>query len=272
MEKLKVKKNMITSTRNSKIQLVRSLLDKPRQRTEESAFVIEGVRLAEEALASGCLPKLVLYCNTLSERGKEIIKEWTNKGALVEEVSPKVMNTISNTETTQGILAICPHSRIPIPQKLDFVLIVDVLRDPGNLGTILRTAAAAGVQTVILTPGTTDAYAPKVLRSAMGAHFHLAIHNLNWKQIQALLKGDEDAQQTLCIYLADTQGGKPLWELDFKQPIALVIGGEAEGASKDAYQLCSGIVQIPMPGKSESLNAAAAAAVLLFEVIRQRSQ
>ncbi len=153
---------------------------------------------------------------------------------------------------------------LPIPAKPTFVLVLDSLRDPGNLGTLLRTAAAAGVQAVFLSPGTTDAFAPKVVRSGMGAHFRLPILSLSWEEISARLEG-------LNTYWADMEGQVSCWEADFKKPLALIVGGEAEGVSVEARQLAGKSVGIPMPGEAESLNAAIAGAILMFEVVRQRN-
>jgi TrmH family RNA methyltransferase len=184
------------------------------------------------------------------------------KGVEVEQVSDVLLNAISETETSQGLLAVLDYSPLALPQPLDFVLIPDSIRDPGNLGTLLRTAAAAGVQAVWLPPETTDAFAPKVLRAGMGAHFRLPIHTLTWEEIQV-------AAKSLKVYLADAQGN-PCWQTDFSLPLALIVGGEARGATNAARKLADGTVSIPMPGQAESLNAGVAGAVLMFEVVRQR--
>ncbi|MGE5123438.1 MAG: TrmH family RNA methyltransferase, partial [Acidobacteriaceae bacterium] len=156
---------------------------------------------------------------------------------------------------------------LPLPAELDFLLILDGIRDPGNLGTILRTAAAARIQAVLLAPGNVDAFAPKVLRAGMGAHFRLPIHQLGWAHIEQLLAGSPGGMR---IYLADAAGGIPYTRADFRTPLALLVGGEAAGAGHEAFSLASEKVQIPMPGGSESLNAGIAAGILLFEVVRQR--
>jgi TrmH family RNA methyltransferase len=157
---------------------------------------------------------------------------------------------------------------LPIPDAIDFVIIADGIHDPGNLGTLLRTTAAAGAQLLITTPGSVDAFSPKVLRAGMGAHFHLPILDLDWPEIQHLLK---DRSPQLRVFLADAGQGASCWETDLRQPCALVIGGEAEGASQAARDRADAGLSIPMPGKSESLNAAAAASILIFEVVRQRA-
>ncbi len=259
---------MISSPHNPKIQLVRSLLGKRSDREAQSAFVVEGVRLTEEALAAGWEAKLVLYTDELSERGKILLPRFQAAGVQVEEVPPALLGNLSGTETSQGILAVISRRNLPLPPALDFIVIADGLRDPGNLGTLLRSAAAAGVQAVLLTPGTADAFAPKVVRSGMGAHFRLPILEQSWDEIGELCR---QPGRPVRIYLSDAERGEPLWQADLRSPCALVIGAEAEGVTPQAAAHASAYLRIPMPGHSESLNAAVAAGVLLFEVIRQRS-
>lgn len=256
---------MITSTRNPKIQWVRSLQSQARARREEGAFVVEGVRLVEEALSAGWDTRLLLYTEELGERGRAVVSGYAKRGIQPELVAPHVMQAASEVETSQGILAVLARQELSLPEALDFVFIPAEVRDPGNLGTMLRTAAAAGVQAVFLPPGTVDAFSPKVLRSAMGAHFRLPLYALAWEEIHALLD-----KASLRVYLADAGQGVTYTTADFRLPLALIVGGEAEGAGVDAGSLAHERVRIPMPGGSESLNAAAAAAILLFEVVRQR--
>ena len=254
---------MITSSQNSKIKLVRTLLGRARERREENAFVVEGVRLVEEAVNSNWGLNLVLYDATLSERGRSQVEALTSRGVDVELVSETVMRALSETETPQGLLAVVAFKQLPITNALNFVLIPDQIRDPGNLGTLLRSAAATGVQAVLLPPETTDAFAPKVVRSGMGAHFRLPIRPMNWDEIRAQTDG-------LQIYLADMDG-TTCWETDLREPLALIVGGEAEGASEQARKLATQNISIPMAGNVESLNAGVAGSVLVFEVLRQRS-
>ena len=254
---------MITSSQNSKIKLVRALLGRAKERLDANAFVVEGVRLVGEAVNSNWGFQFALYDESLNEKGKSLVERLKLGGVEVEEVSESVMKSLSETETPQGILAVVEISNLPISNSLNFVLIPDQIRDPGNLGTLLRTAAAAGVQTVLLPPETTDAFAPKVVRSGMGAHFRLPIHSMSWEEIREQVKD-------LQIYLADMDG-KSCWETDLRPPLALIIGGEAEGASEEARKLATHKISIPMAGNVESLNAGVAGSVLMFEVVRQRS-
>lgn len=254
---------MITSSQNPKLKLVRALLGRAKERREAGAFVIEGVRLVEEAVKANWQFQFVLFSDGLSERGKELVKTLTANQIEVEETSGDLLQNLSETETPQGILAVLPLADLPIPDSPNFILIPDQIRDPGNLGTLLRTAAAVGVQAALLSPETTDAFAPKVLRSGMGAHFQLPIHSMTWDEICEHIK---DTQ----IYLAD-MNGQCCWETDLRRPLALIIGGEAEGASEEARKLANQRISIPMPGRVESLNAGVAGSVLMFEVLRQRS-
>jgi len=255
---------MITSNQNSKIKLIRALQGRAKERREAGAFLAEGVRLVEEAVINNWGFRFALFDETLSERGKSQVEGLRSRGVDVEEVSASVMRSLSETETPQGILAVLQISNLPISNSLNFILIPDQIRDPGNLGTLLRTAAAAGVQAVLLPPETTDAFAPKVVRSGMGAHFHLPIHSMTWDEIKRV---SESANQR--VYLAD-MNGQSCWETDLRQPLALIIGGEAEGASEQARELANQKISIPMNGNIESLNAGVAGSVLMFEVVRQR--
>ena len=256
---------MITSTHNPKVQWVRKLQSQPRQRRESGAFVVEGVRLAEEALSAGWESQLVLYSPDLDERGRQIVAGYIRRGAPVEQVSTEVLNAASDTQTPQGILAVLTRRALPPPQPVDFIFISDGVRDPGNLGSMLRTAAAAGVHLIYLAEGSADPWAPKVVRAAMGAHFHLPLQDATWEEI-----GEGLRAAGATAFLADTHGALDYTRADFRSPLAIVIGGEAEGASQAARKLAGAILRVPMPGGMESLNAAAAAAILLFEVVRQR--
>lgn len=253
---------MITSSQNAKIKLVRALLGRARERREANAFVVEGVRLVEEAANYKWPFQFVLYGETLSERGKVQVEGLKSQGVEVEAVSESLMKSLSETETPQGILAVLECAQLPIPNFPDFLLIPDQVRDPGNLGTLFRSAAATGVQAVLLPPETVDAFSPKVVRSGMGAHFRLPIRSMTWDEIRKLTHG-------LAVYLADMDG-RSCWETDLRKPLAFIVGGEAEGASPEAQAFATDKISIPMAGNVESLNAGVAGSVLMFETVRQR--
>lgn len=254
---------MITSSQNSKIQLVRSLLGRSKERRQNAALVVEGVRLLEEALAAGWRFRFALYSQALSERGWVLLQRLSETGVETEEVAEGLLTSTSDTKSPQGLLAVLELQALPVPQQIDFALILDEIRDPGNVGNLLRSAAAAGAQAVFLTPGSADAFSPKVIRAGMGAHFRLPIHTLEWDEIRAQLPG-------LKFVLTGMDAPLSCWQADLRQGLAIIIGGEAEGASEAARRICDERIHIPMAAGTESLNAAAAGAIVLFEVKRQR--
>jgi len=256
---------MITSSSNDKAKYVRKLQNQKSVRHDERRLVLEGVRLVEEVVRVSLIPTLVFYTQTLAEegRGKALIATLRGLGAPCTLVSDAVMEDCSDTVTPQGILAVLPFPDIAPPKPVTFVLIVDRLRDPGNLGTMLRTALAAGVEQVLLAPGTVDFSNPKVVRSAMGAHFCLPIADADWDAIA-------EAVSECDVWLAAASGAKRYTEVDWTRPTALVVGSEAHGAGEKARSLARGGISIPIRPIVESLNAAVAAAVILFEAARQR--
>jgi TrmH family RNA methyltransferase len=254
---------MISSPHNPKVKLTRALSGRAKERREAGAFLAEGIRLIEEALAAGWPIRFALYTDELSDRGVQLVRRIQEKGIETDEVERATLATLSETEHSQGVLAVLDDSRLPIPRSPKLILIPDSIRDPGNLGTLLRAAGAAGVQAVLIPPETTDVFAPKVVRAGMGAHFRLPIHVVDWNQIRRFAES-----QNLIVYLAD-MAGQSCWETNFRLPLALIVGGEAEGATEAAHKLAKQLVGIPMPGNAESLNAAIAGAVLLFEIVRQ---
>lgn len=253
---------MITSAQNPKLKLARALMGRPKERQEANAFAVEGVRLIEEAVVSGWKFQFALYSDGLSERGRDLVNILIANRIDVEEVSGDLLQKVSETENPQGLLAVIEFAQLPITKSPDFILILDQIRDPGNLGTLLRTAAATGVQAVLLPPETTDPFAPKVVRAGTGAHFRLPIHEMTWEEIKSQTK---DMQ----VLLADMEGTS-FWESDLRKPLALIIGSEAVGASDEARRLATRKICIPMVGNVESLNAGVAGSVLMFEVVKQR--
>jgi TrmH family RNA methyltransferase len=259
---------MITSLQNPRIKVARQLLSDRKAREGSKSFVVEGVRLAEEALLNHWQPQFALWSAQLNERGKQVLNQLTRLQIPVEEIPPPLMDSISDTETPQGLLMVLSQKEQNLADNLNFILALDGVRDPGNLGTILRTASAFGAQGVILLPGSADPFSSKVLRAAMGAHFRLPVFNRTVEEFETLCKGK--TIPAMKIFLADMDGAQPCWTADLRQPLALVIGGEAAGASAQLYTIADGKVLIPMPAGSESLNAAVAASILLYEIMRQR--
>ena len=256
---------MITSSSNDKIKYVRKLQSQKSVRHRDEQLVMEGVRLVEEVVRASVVPTFVLYTEALADepRGKALLVTLRAMGGSCYAVSDSVMEDCSDTVTPQGILAVVPFPELTAPDPLTFALIADRLRDPGNLGTLLRTALAAGVEQVFLAPGTVDFSNPKVVRSAMGAHLHLPIADADWDTIAATVAGCD-------VWLAAAGGERSYTDVDWTRRAALIVGSEAHGAGKRSRTLADGRVSIPLNPTVESLNAAVAAAVILFEAVRQR--
>lgn len=257
---------MITSTKNEKIKEIRALQGRAKARKEAEAYVIEGVRLAEEAWAAEVRPQLALYTENLSARGHALIGKMASNKVVCEEIPEHVMEAASDMRSSQGILLVLPLRPLTQPKTLDLVLIADKVSNPGNMGTLLRSAAAAGTQAVWVTPGSVDVFSPKVVRGGMGAHFNVSIKTFSPKEIVNQAK-----IYNLQILATAVGEGKPYSKIDFTQPTAILIGGEAEGVDHNLMNAAE-LTHIPMPGSGESLNAGVAGSVVLFEVVRQRGE
>lgn len=263
----------ITSTANERVKLVRSLTQAT-ARQRERAFVIEGVRLVEEALQAGLRPRLALVDPehlSQTERGAALLALLRASQPLKSllDVTEAVLTSVTDTVAPQGVVAVLS---LPEPAQNapggPLLLVLDGLRDPGNIGTILRAAEASGaVETVVLV-GCADVYAPKVLRSAMGAHFRLRlVAGATWRELPANATAEISHRP---VWLATMTGGTTYDDVNWSVDSVLVIGGEAAGAGGESRGAATGLVSIPMPGRAESLNAAMATSILLFEVARQR--
>lgn len=268
---------MITSTANERVRFLRSLHE-AKARRRSGCFLIEGVRLVEEALRAGRRPCLALVDVEQLERttrGADLLRQLGREEWM--PVSQTVLRSVATTVTPQGIVAAVPmptsvESRGgPAGKSADeftelgsLVVVLDRLADPGNVGTILRSAEAAGVITVVTLAGSVDVYSPKVVRAGAGAHFHLnLLVDMRWPALSLKLGRRQ-------ILVAVAEGGRCHYDVDWTLPSALIIGSEAHGASVDSLAAATGQVSIPMLGRAESLNAAVASSVIMFEALRQR--
>lgn len=178
----------ITSLHNERIKLVRALQSQPKARRKASRAVLEGFRLVGDAVEAGTLPDFVLItpdAGLPDGPAFSILEQLRALQVPVLDVAPEVMAHAADAQTPQGILAVVPAPRLPVPDRLSLALILDAIADPGNLGTLLRTAAAAGVDAVLLAPGCVDPLNPKALRAGMGAHFRVPVVEADWPQIAA---------------------------------------------------------------------------------------
>jgi TrmH family RNA methyltransferase len=252
---------MITSPHNPRVKLVRALMNRRKARLRARQCVLEGARLLGDALEAGAQPSFALFTAVFAgtSAGAALLGRLDASGVVCTEVAPATMGAMTGTETPAGILAVCPQPVLAPPPAPTLTLVVDRVADPGNLGSIIRTASAAGVDMVALIPGTVDPFNPKVLRAGMGAHFRVPVAFARWTDLASAP-----------LVLAEAAGQTPYYTFDWTRPAALVIGGEARGISREARRRASASVHIPMARQAESLNAAAAAAVILFEARRQR--
>lgn len=253
---------MITSHFNPRVKYVRRLQAERRFRYREQAFVVEGTRWLSDLARSAVTPREI-YCTADWQQSAANEALLATLSAPVTLVEPAILADMSDTETTPGVLAVVRMLDRPLPDALSLLLILDAIANPGNLGTMLRTAAAAGVGAVLLGPGCVDPYNPKVVRGSMGALLRLPFAAMSWEKIANAVDG-------MAVWLAAAEGGEVYSNIDWQRPSALIVGSEASGANTAAQELASGLVTIPMHDETESLNAAVAAAVVLFEAHCQR--
>jgi TrmH family RNA methyltransferase len=257
---------MITSPTNSRIKEARKL-QRRRERYAQGQMLIEGLRLVRDAWLVGATLQHLFYAPEMIVAESPLAKFVEELAAARIELVPcsaSVFATLTETVTPQGIAAVVALPTLPVPTPRTLTLLLDQVRDPGNAGTLLRSAAAAGVELVIFGPETVDPFNEKVLRSGMGAHFRTPIRVCSsWEELSPWL----DASQSL--YVAEATAQLSYDEVEWSTAATVVVGGEATGASPLVRQQATAI-RIPMGGETESLNAAVAGSVILFEAARQR--
>jgi len=236
-------------------------LKQKKYRDELNKFLIEGVRFVEEAIKENFV-EYIFYSNKILDSKYSYILDWDVKKY---EVNEDVIKELSDTENPQGVVAVCKKRENRADLK-DFVVIADGVQDPGNLGTIIRTLDAAGADALIIIKGTVDPYNSKTLRSTMGSIFRVPIVYFDdFEKASDYLKN-----KGFNIYATSLEAEKLIYDYNFNEKTALVIGNEANGISKEHIDLSTHKIKIPMIGKAESLNAAVASAIVIYEVVRQR--
>jgi len=247
------------------------LLHTPQGRRRLGQYLIEGVRLVEEALSHGVGADAIFVTPHLldsTDRGRDLARNVRRMGAPLFEISERHLTLVADTQTPAGIVVVAtlpqPGPTLPAPQSAGIgALVLDQVRDPGNIGGILRTAAAAGIADVISTEGSADLWAPKVVRAGAGAHFRLSLYPA--RPIDEVADWLGTWQQVL---VADGRARLSMHEVDWMPATVLVLSNEARGASSWLDGMGAGRVSIPMHAGTESLNVAAAAAVLMYEARR----
>lgn len=259
----------ISSRENPVIREAKKLKEK-KHREKKKQFFVEGLRFVQEALASGFeIPILFLSENSAGMLETAEIKREVNRNAQNVKVyilTEKIFKEISSTENPQGIAAIVNFKKLePKFETEGFYVLADRIQDPGNLGTIIRSAHAAGALGVIVTKGTVDVFNEKTLRSTMGSVFHVpVIEDYNFSYVDKLRKSGFKLAAALpdeaeCVFQAVLVG-----------PVIIAVGNEGSGLSESIIENADIRVRIPMPGGAESLNVAAAASIMMFEAVRQR--
>lgn len=263
---------IITSQHNKFIKLAASLKLK-KYRDELGLFIVEGVRLVEEAAHSSWLVETCIYTVEAlqQERVRRIIANLKLKNCRMIQVPTAIYDKITDTKEPQGIMAIVQKHAYQLydvlaSEEKPFFVVLDEIQDPGNVGTIIRTAAAAGCTGVMLTKGCTDVFASKVVRASMGSIFHVPIfEGLSSGEIISSL-----AQHKIDILATSLESSNIYFKVDFNKSLAVVFGNEGNGVSRNLLEHSKDRLYIPLLGRVESLNVAASAAVILYEVVRQR--
>ena len=252
----------ITSSSNPQIKLA-AKLRRRRHRQAHGFCLLEGMRLVQDALTMGAAFHTCFITPAAANAHPDLVAQ-IQKACPLHLVPADLLDKISETVSPQSIVAVAPMPELSLPSAAALSLILDGVQDPGNAGTLLRTAAAAGVNQVLFAPGCVDPFNGKVMRAAMGAHFRVPIRILaHWEAVRAALPAGQS------LYVASAEGGILYDEVDWSRPSALVLGSEARGASSPMREKAAAIA-IPMAAATESLNVAAAGAVILYEAARQR--
>ena len=256
---------MITSTANAQVKNLAQLIKKSKARTEQGVYVVEGIKMFQEAPAEEIVKAYI--SEDLFEKGT--LAE-SLEGISYEVLKNDVFNHVADTKTPQGILCVMKQKKYTLDQltKGDspLLLVLENLQDPGNLGTMMRTAEGAGVTGVLLSRGCVDIYNPKTIRSTMGS-----IYRVPFLYTDDLLGAmDELHAKGICTYAAHLKGKGYYDEESYQKPTAFLIGNEGNGLSDELSDKAKQYIKIPMEGKLESLNAAVAAAILMYEASRQR--
>ncbi len=262
---------MITSLSNGQIKNIQTLLKKSKERFSQGLFVIEGVRMTREAIDLGLIEKAYYsesFYNGLSDVSEEDRKRFLEKTDF-EVVTDSILSTVSETVTTQGVIAtvkIPRHDTAKVLEGAKSAVMLENLQDPGNLGTIIRTAEAAGMDAIILSENSVDVYNPKVVRSTMGALFRMPIIYVPGF-VELVKKLGTDGWNTIATHLA---ASIDFTEADYSGKTAVLIGNEGNGLTEECAAAAKTKVIIPMDGHVESLNAGIAAALMMYEIKRNR--
>ena len=251
---------MITSTSNAQVKNLVQLIKKSKARTEQGVYIVEGIKMFQEAPKEEIVK--VYISQELFEKGN--LEECLD-GISYEVLKTEVFNHVADTKTPQGILCVMKQKQYTLEQLMagncPLILVLENLQDPGNLGTMMRTAEG-----VLLSKGCVDIYNPKTIRSTMGSIYRVPF--LYTEDLMGALDGLHE--NGIVTYAAHLKGKGYYDEVSYKEPTAFLIGNEGNGLSDEISEKAKQYIKIPMEGQLESLNAAVAAAILMYEASRQR--
>lgn len=258
----------ITSSKNGIIKEVKGLY-KRKDRWKERLFIIEGIKIIEEALLNNVRLKYILFTDKLQStiEGANFLESIKYNKNLIH-ISENLFQEISDTENPQGIIGVAEFKISELEDLINIdnpsLIFLDGLQDPGNLGTIIRTCDAFNLDGIILGEGSVDPYNPKVVRATMGSIFRvpLVVSNNSLETLSKLQKSK------IKILATSLETNSPIYDVDYKEGFALVIGNESKGVSEEIIKLSDQLIKIPMPGFAESLNAGVAASIIMYEAMK----
>ena len=260
--------DVITSPSNPAVRAARKLARPSSRARAEGRFLLEGPEGIRAALEAGHVPDSLLATERAAARHAGLVNQARQRGALVTLVAEPVLSALAATTTPQGLVAVLPSVVRPLealPASPRLVCVLAEVRDPGNLGTVLRAADAFGADAVVTTSGSVDPQSPKAARAAAGSLFHLpVVAGAPWPALATALRG-----RGLRLVGADPHATTTLERAPLDEPVALVLGNEAHGLPVQVAADLDLLVRVPLAGRAESLNLAAAAAVLLYEATRR---
>ena len=250
---------IITSKDNEIIKNIKKLKEK---KYRLDSYIVEGIKMVKEAISENQEIALIAI--------REDFKiDFDTKNIKTVIISNKIFNDISDVKTPQGILAVIKKNQNnQIETNQDYILALDSLQDPGNMGTIIRTADSANINQIIINKTTVDPYSPKVIRSTMGAIYRTNI--IEVEDLKTTLK--EIQSKGFQIITTDLKATQSIYDINYNNKTVVVIGNEANGVSQEILQTADKKVIIPMLGKTESLNASIAASIMIYEYVRQKIQ
>ncbi|CAI3206167.1 RNA methyltransferase [Clostridium neonatale] len=254
----------IESKENNLLKETKKLKER-KHRNRNNKYIIEGFRLIEEAFKADLPIEYLIITKEENEKMTTYIEKYLKDDIKIYLMSDSLFKELISTEQPQGILAVANMQNNYLKENGSFYLLCDKVQDPGNLGTIIRTAHAAGVDGIILTKGTVDIYNEKTIRSTMGSLFYIPVvyDDENLSLVKKL------KEESFKILVTSLETDKDFYEEDLKGRILLTVGNEGNGVSDEIHEIADTKVKIPMPGNAESLNVAIATSVIIYEKIRQ---